>query len=158
MHPHAQLIQSFYQAFSRHDGEAMAACYHPEARFSDPVFPDLSAEQVGNMWRMFCSGAANTKLDVTFRDVRGDDASGSAHWDARYNFGSRPVLNSIDASFQFKDGKIYRHTDRFDFYKWTRMALGPAGLLLGWTPMVQNKVRKQARARLDEFSAKRGGR
>ncbi len=160
MHPHARLIESFYQAFQRHDGEAMAACYHPEARFSDPVFPDLSSELAGNMWRMFCSGAKNTQLSVTFRDVRADETSGSAHWDASYLFPAtgRKVLNQIDASFEFKDGKIYRHTDRFDLWKWTRMALGVPGVLLGWSPLVQNKVRQQARARLDDYSTKRAAR
>jgi len=33
-----ELIQRFYAAFDRRDGDAMAACYAPGARFSDPVF------------------------------------------------------------------------------------------------------------------------
>ena len=34
-----QLIERFYAAFGRRDGDAMAACYAPDASFSDPVFP-----------------------------------------------------------------------------------------------------------------------
>ena len=53
MHPHARLIRSFYEAFQAKDAETMNAWYDPEARFSDPVFPDLNAEQVKAMWSMF---------------------------------------------------------------------------------------------------------
>ncbi len=35
------VLQRFYQALQRGDGEAMAACYHPQARFHDPVFGTL---------------------------------------------------------------------------------------------------------------------
>ena len=41
-HPNDELIQRFYSAFARGDGDTMAACYTPDARFSDPVFTDLS--------------------------------------------------------------------------------------------------------------------
>ena len=32
----ADLIERFYAAFAARDGGAMAACYAPDARFSDP--------------------------------------------------------------------------------------------------------------------------
>ena len=82
-----------------------------------------------------------------------DDATGVAHWDARYSFSAtgRKVLNRIDASFRFRDGLIVHHVDRFSFYRWSRQALGPVGLLLGWTPLVRNKVRAQAAKGLAEF-------
>lgn len=154
---HAAVIRNFYSAFARKDGAAMAALYAPDARFSDPVFPSLDGRQAGAMWRMFCEGR-DTELRVEFSDVVGDERGGRAHWDAQYLFGpgKRPVLNRIDASFEIRDGRIVRHEDRFDFWKWTRMALGAPGVLLGWSPIVQNAVRKQARARLDAFLAKNG--
>jgi len=85
--------------------------------------------------------------------VQADEAQGRAHWEVRYTFSAtgRKVHNLIEAEFQFKDGKIVRHRDRFDFWKWTRMALGLPGLLLGWTPLVQNRVRRIGRANLDKF-------
>jgi ketosteroid isomerase-like protein len=156
MHPHAQLISDFYSAFQRLDGEAMAACYHPEAEFSDPVFPGLRHAEVTSMWRMFCERAK--ELEISFSAVQGDDRTGRAHWDARYPFSAtgRKVLNRIDAEFEFRDGKIFRHTDRFDFWRWSSQALGPVGMLLGWTPFVRNKVRSQARANLEKFMRERG--
>ena len=36
---------------------------------------------------------------------------------------------------------------------WARQALGPPGLLLGWTPVIRTAVRRKARAGLDEFLA-----
>jgi len=129
----------------------MARCYSDKARFSDPVFPNLEAGQVQAMWRMFC--VSETEIAVTFSDVEGGDERGSARWEASYVFPKtrRHVDNKIAASFEFEGGLIVRHVDSFDFYRWTRMALGPAGLVLGWTPVVQNRVRAQAAAQLARF-------
>ena len=76
--------------------------------------------------------------------------------EATYTFAAtgRRVHNVIDAEFRFENGLIIEHTDRFDFWRWSRMALGAPGMLLGWTPIVRNKVRGQARAGLDAFLAK----
>jgi hypothetical protein len=105
------------------------------------------------MWRMFTT--SGNALDVTFADVKADDTSGSASWEAVYAFPKtgRKVHNKISASFEFRDGKIVRHRDLFDFYRWTRMALGPLGTALGWTPIVQGQVRKQAASQLRRFQA-----
>ncbi len=152
MHANEELIHAFYSAFQKRDGAAMAACYHPDVHFSDPVFPDLHGPRAGGMWRMLTSNK-DSDLVLEFRDVEANDTTGKAHWDARYSFppGGRKILNQIDATFEFKDGKIIRHVDRFDLWKWTRMALGASGYLLGWSPIVQNKVRKMAGGRLDAF-------
>src|SRR5579859_558774 len=87
--------------------------------------------------------------------ARDDDASGRAHWEAWYTFSStgRKVHNVIDAEFQFQAGRIAAHRDRFNFWAWSSQALGPSGLLLGWTPVVHNRVRATARGRLDRFIA-----
>ncbi len=156
MHPNAQCITTFYEAFARKDGNAMAACYHPDIHFSDPVFQDLRGKAAGDMWRMLTGRSKD--LAVVFSNVTADDKTGKAHWVATYTFGAtqRKVVNEIDASFTFKDGLIVDHKDVFDFYKWTRMALGPAGLLLGWTPIIQNKVRGQAMDGLKKFQAAKG--
>ncbi len=143
----SELIERFYAAFDRKDGDAMAACYHPEARFSDPAFGELRGREVGDMWRMLTGRAAD--LTVELREH--DDAS--ARWIARYTFGrtGRKVVNDVRATFAFRDGLIAEHDDRFSFHAWSRQALGPVGLLLGWTPILRGKVRGQARADLERF-------
>ncbi len=153
MHPNAQLLESFYQAFQKRDAEGMAACYHPEIWFSDPVFVELRGPRAGAMWRMLCERA--TTLEVTYRDVTADDRTGSAHWEAKYLFTAtgRSVHNVIDATFGFRDGKIVRHADSFDLWKWLGMALGPKGKILGWLPPVQAKLRSTAMHGLDAYEA-----
>lgn len=151
MHPNARLIETFYTSFQKRDAEGMIACYHPEVRFSDPVFQDLVGPRAGAMWRMLC-GRAKT-LEIEFRDVAADDRAGSAHWEARYLFSAtgRQVHNVIDATFELADGKIIRHTDRFDLWRWAGMALGAKGKLLGWLPPVQRSIRDKAMHGLAEF-------
>jgi len=144
-------IQRFYAALDAGDGEAMAACYAPDVRFSDPVFGDLRGDEAGDMWRMLTGRAEDLTVELASHDA--DDENGSANWIARYTFRTgRPVVNDIQASFRFDAaGLITEHRDSFDLWKWTRMALGPIGLALGWSPIVQGKVRSEAAAGLAEF-------
>jgi ketosteroid isomerase-like protein len=149
------LIQRFYQAFDDKDGDAMAACYAPAARFSDPVFQDLTGAEPGAMWRMLTSQAKD--LSVELLEHEAHDTTGSARWLARYTFSQsgRPVVNDVRARFTFDDdGRIADHVDEFGFHRWARQALGAPGLLLGWTPIVRNATRKRARASLDQFMAR----
>ena len=158
MHPHETLIHRFYERFQALDGEGMAACYHPDVVFSDPVFGELRGPRAGDMWRMLTARAKDLRIEAS--RIQADDAKGSAHWVARYSFGkeARPVVNEIDARFAFRDGLIVRHDDTFSLTKWAGMALGPTGKLLGWTPMVQRKIRANARRGLDEFVVMRAKR
>jgi ketosteroid isomerase-like protein len=150
------LIERFYAAFNERDGAAMAACYAPDVRFSDPVFPDLRGSDAGTMWRMLTSRASDLRIDLLEHEA--DDERGSAHWVAHYTFAQtgRPVVNDVRASFRFGAGLIVQHTDEFDFHRWARQALGPVGLFLGWTPLLRSAVRRRARAGLDEFLAGSG--
>lgn len=153
MHPNAELITRFYEAFQRLDHVAMKACYHPEATFSDPVFPDLRGPQVGEMWHMLCAAAKGFAL--TFSDVEADNSRGAANWEARYAYSKtgRNVINRIHADFEFRDGLLFRHRDTFSLHRWMGMALGPVGSLLGWLPPMQAKVRAAASAGLAKFCA-----
>lgn len=155
MHPHAALVQRFYAAFDARDAEAMAACYHPDVVFSDPVFGELRGERARDMWRMLV--ARGRDLRVSVEGIEADEARGSARWTATYTFGKarRSVRNVIDARFAFRDGLIVRHDDSFSLWRWARMALGPAGALLGWTPMLRRRVRADAHRGLDAFVASR---
>jgi ketosteroid isomerase-like protein len=152
--PNAVILRRFYEAFQRRDATAMAACYATDVHFSDEVFPDLRGPQAAAMWAMLL--ARGKDLRITFADVTADDARGTATWEAWYTFSGtgRPVHNVIRAEFTFRDGRIVRHVDRFDFWRWARQALGPAGLLLGWTPFLRGKVRDTAARSLAAWMAK----
>lgn len=149
------LITRFYQAFQRLDAEAMVACYSDDIVFSDPAFGTLRGQDAGDMWRMLTSRAKDFSL--TFDQVRADEHSGAAHWVATYLFSQtgRIVINDIQARFVIRDGRICEHHDSFDLWRWARQALGTTGLLLGWTPLVQGKVRQQALKGLRAFQAGR---
>ncbi len=153
----AETIHRLYVALGQRDGEAMAACYAPDASFDDPAFT-LRGEQIGDMWRMLCTRGKD--LGVEASDISADANSGRAHWVATYTFSGsgRKVVNRIDARFEFRDGLIVRHVDSFDMWRWSAQALGPVGMLLGWSPLVRNKVRAQAAAALEKFSAERRAR
>ena len=147
-------IRKLYDGLDAHDGEAMASCYAPDAHFSDPVFPDLTGAQAGDMWRMLTSRA--TDLSVELPEVRADAEAGAANWIATYTFGAtgRSVVNDVRSDFRFDEtGRIAEQHDNFPFWKWSRQALGPAGLTLGWTPMLRSKVRANAAAELARFRA-----
>lgn len=146
-------MDDFYGAFARLDAEGMCAQYAPAVHFWDPVFLDLHGDQARSMWRMLCGRAKD--LRVTHEVLEATETTAKARWIANYTFNTgRAVENRIEATMELSGGLITKHTDRFDLYRWARQALGPTGLLLGWTPMVQGRIRRTARQGLDAFTAK----
>jgi ketosteroid isomerase-like protein len=159
-HPNAATIERFYAAFAALDAAAMAACYAPDAKFRDPVFTLDGRDNIGAMWSMLCTATRERGREawkLEWRDVHAEGDEGGAHWEAHYLFSAtgRRVHNRIDARFVFRDGLIVAHLDDFDFWAWSRQALGAPGWVLGWTPMLRNKVRAQAATKLALFKAGR---
>jgi ketosteroid isomerase-like protein len=149
------VVTRFYEAFARGDAAGMAACYHRSATFADPAFGPLDRAAVCAMWAMLLD--RSTDLAITHRITSETEPTATVHWEARYTFTrtGRPVLNRIEATFTLEDGLIRTHRDRFSFWAWARQAFGPAGLLLGWTPWFQAKVRAEALRALAAYRAKR---
>ena len=159
-HANAELLTKFYSAFSVCDADTMASCYHENAEFEDPVFSLHGKKEVVAMWTLLCTTVKEKGRDVwklNFSDIDADGVNGKAHWEPHYRFSAtgRMVHNIIDARFKFKDGLIISHHDYFSFWRWSRKAFGPVGMLLGWTPFLKNKVRSQAAANLAAFMAKK---
>ena len=161
MHPNQTRLDHFYAAFARLDADAMAACYAPDAQFDDEVFSLRGHERVSGMWRMLCEATQARNRNawkLSYSGIEADDRSGKAHWEADYRFSAsgRKVHNVIDGVFEFNDaGLITRHRDRFDFWAWSRQALGIPGVVLGWAPFFRNKVKEQAAANLEKYLAQR---
>lgn len=137
------LVRKFYDGFSRLDATAMTECYADTIVFSDPVFPELRGNNVSQMWKMLCSRAKGMRIEYRIEEV--DAQSAVVHWEANYLFSKtqRPVLNRVRSYLTIANGKITEHRDDFSFWRWSAQALGPIGYLLGWTPYLKNKVRKQ---------------
>jgi limonene-1,2-epoxide hydrolase len=157
MNANERTIENFYNAFARLDPDAMASQYADEVTFEDEVFSLHGKREVMGMWRMLCAATKDKGSDVwklRFGQVKADERTGGAHWDAHYRFSAtgRIVDNSVDARFEFApDGRVVRHRDSFDFWHWSRQALGTPGLLLGWTPMLRSKIRTKAAGNLRRF-------
>ncbi len=129
----------------------MAACYHDQVHFSDPVFPDLDGDRAKGMWRMLCERADDLEISFGIEDEQENGIR--VRWEASYTFTKtgRPVVNKVTAHILVVNGKIISHHDHFDFWVWSRQALGLPGLLLGWTPFLKAKVRKDAARVLDRY-------
>lgn len=151
MQQNEQLIRNFYDAFIRKDFVTMQNCYDNNSTFSDPVFSNLNAEEVKAMWEMFCKKGKDLQLTYSIKHV--DSKYVEANWIPTYTFSAtgKKVVNNITSKFIIENNKIISHHDHFNFYKWASQALGFPGLLLGWTPMIKNKVKKSAAKNLQQF-------
>lgn len=131
----------------------MQDCYAADATFSDPVFTDLNATEVRAMWAMLVKNGKDMRLE--FKNIKGTENGATAEWDAWYTFSKtgNKVHNSVKADFQIENGKIVKHTDHFDFYKWAKQALGLTGVLLGWASFFHNKISTTARKGLQSYMA-----
>lgn len=139
--------QRYWQALGEKDAEAMAACYADDARFRDPIF-HLTGQDIGKMWMGLFGGADDLEIETgALRQVEG---AWRGQWVASYTFTKtgRQVHNVITTTMRVRKGKIVEQIDSFPFWKWSRMALGLPGLVLGWSPMMRRKVRKMAARRL----------
>jgi len=152
----AELIKSFYDAFKSGNHESMARLYHPDIIFNDPVFENLDFENVTSMWQMLVERSKGD-LVIEYHSIESNEEKGSCIWEAKYHFSKtkRPIHNIIKASMEFQDGLIIKHTDLFNFWKWSGMALGTPGKLLGWSPYIKNKVRSVALKSLKDYKKKK---
>ncbi len=146
-----ELIQKFYTAFQNMDAEAMTECYHDDVAFTDPAFGALQGARAKAMWTMLCGRSKDLKVE--FSGIEADKNFGKAHWEAWYTFSQtgRKVHNIIDATFEFKDGKIIKHTDVFNLKRWAGQAMGFKGMLLGGTGFFKKKLHAQTNKLLDKF-------
>lgn len=149
------VMNEFYDAFEQLDAEAMGKLYHPDAVFNDPAFTHLNAKQAAAMWKMLIERSKGD-LTIEHHSFIGDDQLAECTWEATYTFSKTKnrVHNIIHSSMVLKDGLIFRHTDTFDFWRWSKMALGLPGLLLGWTPFLKKKVQTMAMKSLHDYMEK----
>ena len=147
-----ELLDKFYSSFKHGDANLMNDCYHPNVEFKDPAFGILKEGKPSLMWEMLLSNK-EAAPKISFKILEADVHSGKAEWKAEYFFGpqKRRVINNVKSEFIFNDGKIIKHTDTFDIWKWSKQALGPLGYLLGWTPLMKVIVQKMANKNLDKY-------
>ncbi len=145
------MVRRFYDAFAEGNAAGMIACYAPDIEFSDPVFGELRGDLARAMWTMLCGGLRDFSLTYDILESTGDAVRGRAVATYVYSATGRNVRNEITGTFVVRDGTIVRQDDVFDLWKWSGQALGPAGMLLGWTPFMKQKIRTMATQRLERF-------
>lgn len=147
-----QLIHRFYTAFQSLDYKTMQDCYHDDVVFNDPVFGILQSGEPQAMWEMLCKRASDFSLSFNNITII-DEEYATCEWTATYLFSAskRKVVNHIKAHFRIINGKISEHTDSFNLYNWAKQALGLPGVVLGWTPWMQQKIKNNAKMGLRQF-------
>lgn len=146
------LINRFYNAFQDKDAITMNSCYSADATFEDPAFGKLNGQQVRDMWSMLIErGGKQLSISHKIKDVSKTEVQVS--WEAIYPFSKtlRMVHNQISAEFIIEDGLIKAHKDHFNLWKWSSMALGLPGMLLGWSSFMKGKIRQQALKSLEKY-------
>ena len=103
MTPNETTINKFYTAFANSDITEMFECYHPNVKFSDPVFGLLQGEEVLQMWSMLIE-KSNGNLKIDFSEISANEFLGTAKWIANYRFSktNRAVVNNIASKFHFQ--------------------------------------------------------
>ena len=151
------VAQRFYDAFTVRDHYTMGLLYAEHATFSDPVFPLLNVKGTRLMWQMLLSRAEDD-FSIEANVLEDSPSRTRVNWVAQYTFSAtgRPVTNRVQTEMQLVAGKIVRQQDTFSLWRWSAQALGAKGALLGWTPIVRNKIRAQASAALRDFARKVG--
>lgn len=149
-------LEKFYTAFQSLDAKTMSECYHQDVIFNDPVFENLNYQNASDMWAMLIKRSKG-ELDIDFHSVDGDNEKITCIWEAKYIFSQtgNAVHNVIHSSMEFRDGLIIKHTDEFDFWRWSKMALGLTGTLLGWSPLLRKRVRKVALISLSKYQSRK---
>jgi len=157
MSEYTDLVNKFYTAFADLDSDAMRACYHKDLVFEDPAFGEMDYENTCLMWKMLCDSQRDQNFAISTNDLREEGGLVKIIWEPKYKFRTgRQVHNIIYASFKFKDGLILYHRDHFNLYRWSRMALGFQGVLIGWTPFFKKGLRKQTHKMLSKYKSKHG--
>ena len=157
MQAHAALLEKLFAALAEHDHEAMASCYHPQARFRDIAFDLRGRQRIHDMWRMICAGDIKV---VDFEVIEADGDDGRARIVEEYSFHRRKpgdkarVRNAILSRFRFEGGKIRRQDDDCDPKEWARQALGTgmAGFLAGRIRLLRAFVARRKLARFVDRS------
>ncbi|MEX0998061.1 MAG: nuclear transport factor 2 family protein [Flavobacteriaceae bacterium] len=151
-----KIANQFYTAFAKGDAETMTSLYAETIEFEDPVFGKLKEMEAKMMWHMLIERSKGN-LKISHKVLETTENTVKVKWKAVYPFSKtgRIVTNKILATMVIENGKIIKHKDYFNLWKWSQQALGWKGFLLGWTPVVQSKIRTKSIALLYSYLAKK---
>lgn len=147
-----KIATAFYAAFAKGDADKMITYYDDHIEFEDPVFGKLKGNQAKMMWKMLLDRSKGN-LEIIFNVIETTDNTAIVKWEARYAFSKtgRKIHNKITAHLTVEEGKIIKHIDKFNLWKWSQQAFGFKGFLIGWTPFFKAKLQHQTRDLLNKY-------
>jgi len=147
----ADVLNTFLRALAQRDVEAMIRCYTTTATYHSPIFPQVEGDTLTATWQWFCAKAPDLTMVVDEQAFEANTAR--VQWTATYTFPKtgRPVVQVTDSIFVFEGPQLCRHEDRFDLHRWSHMALGPLGRVLGGRRWLQRSLQRAAAERVARF-------
>ncbi len=147
-----EIASGFYSAFAKADAETMISFYDDKIEFEDPAFGKLKGNDAKMMWQMLIERSRGN-LKVSHQLNESSETIAKVNWTAVYPFSKtgRIITNHIEAIMIMENGKIIKHTDYFNLWKWSRQAMGWKGFILGWTPFFRKKLQQQTRKMLQQY-------
>ena len=139
-----EIASAFYSAFTKGDAETMISYYDDQIEFEDPAFGKLKGNEAKMIWKMLIERSqGNLKID--FEVIEATENIARVNWEARYPISNtgRRIHNKISTELTIENGKIIKHIDHFNLWKWAMQAFGFKGFLLGWTPFFKSKLQKK---------------
>lgn len=150
-----QTVKRFFHAQSLGDWQSMARCYHDQASFCDPLFPDLRSDRIVHRLYMLYSRESQQRIrdpQLDFKIIFADERKVQVEWVHEYQQGERTIKNQGLSTLALWDDLIVRHVDEFKFADWAKQSLGIRGLFLGRLESFQRRVQRSARVQLDEMA------
>lgn len=151
MNANENLLYEIYKSFRNKDLTILSDCYAGCATFSDPVFTNLNKDLTLAMFEKLMSTADHLWIDI--KKITANRQTGRAEWLITYtcSLTGRKIVQSMESYFIFKNGKIGRQIDYFNFYSYIRQLKGLKGLLWGWAGIFKDKVQNSAMRNLNLF-------
>ena len=150
MNQNEATIHRFFTAYQNKEYTTMQNCYSEDAVYNNPIYGLNDTEHVKAMWEMICK--TNKEESLHFENIELlDHEYATCDWSLVYYYTNRRINNKIKSYLRLENGLIIEHTDAFDLYKWTRMAFGLTGSLIGWSNFFQKRIQKSTRKKLSEF-------
>lgn len=148
-----KIATGFYSAFAKGDADKMITYYDDHIGFEDPTFGKLNGNQAKMMWEMLLERSKGN-LEIIFNVIETTNNTAIVKWEARYPFSKtgRDIHNKVTAQLTIKNGKIIKHIDKFNLWKWSQQAFGFKGFLIGWTPFFKAKLQLEIAKQLNSYS------
>lgn len=151
MNANEELLHIFFRSLKSKNFIQLADCYAKNATFTNPVYISLNKTLTVAMFNMYIRNAENLRLD--FKNITADHHSGSAEWLITYTTAkkNKVVIKYLKSHFTFKNEKIVKQVDDFNFYNYIRQIKGATGFMFGWARLYKTSVQNSAMKELIRF-------